>query len=285
MYFPKKMKLTNAILCSWTVVCIFCSPSLAQLTVYTDRTAFQQALGASSISDNFMGYSLGQIGQGSKLGDFLYGFTPASTLPMIAPDGSGNHVLGGAPYSVLVGGDQVILTGSTNLGALTAFGLDLSYAPASSTIPANTYSVTILDGPAAGSSVGNPPLSSGGGTCFLGFVANPGVTFTSVRVSSTQSDASVIVPACQVNDLIYGSGTTSVSVTYFSGVQRTGSTVLLKGGGGQAGGRFFFLSATNLALPLNQWVPVATNYFDSSGNFSATQLMSRPMQFFLIKPN
>ena len=96
---------------------------------------------------------------------------------MIASDGSGNHVLGGAPNLVFVGGDQVTLTNTNAAGPLTAFGLEFSYAPAAATIPADTYSITILDGPAAGRSAGNPPLSRRWRLLFSGIPRQPGHQF------------------------------------------------------------------------------------------------------------
>jgi hypothetical protein len=273
----------NGILFGCVAACFFCSSAKAQLTIFADRGSLQQALGTTSAFDNFGAYSIGQIGQGNRLGDFVYGFFPNTTLPMIAPDGSGNHVLGGAPYRVFVGGDQVTLTNANSGGPLTAFGVDFSYAPTASTIPANTFSITILDGPAAGRSVGNPPLSSAGGTCFLGFIANPGIEFTSVNLSATQTDPNTIVPAYQVNDMVYHNGI--IPALFYSSVHQAGQNIFLQGGGGLPGGRFFYLSTTNLTLPLGQWLAVTTNYFDSSGNFSLTRSMNKPTEFFLLKPD
>src|SRR6266851_9507440 len=101
---------TNAILFGCVAAWFFGYSAKAQLTIFNDRGSLQQALGTTAAFDNFSRYSSGQIGQGIRLGDFAYGFLPSATLPMIAPDGSGNQVLGGAPYRVFVGGDQVTLT-------------------------------------------------------------------------------------------------------------------------------------------------------------------------------
>jgi len=254
-----------------------------QLATYPDNDSLQQVLGSTSAFDNFLGYPLGPIGLATQLGDFVYEFFPNATLPMIALDGS-NHVLGGAPYSVFIGGDYVTFTNANNSGPLTAFGVDFSYAPAAATIPANTYTITILDGPAAGLSVGNPPLSAAGGTCFLGFIANPGVQCSMIKVSATQTDPHTIVPAFQVNDLVYHVGT--IPKLYYSYSEAVGHDILfLQGGGGLPGGRFFFFSTTNLGLPLSNWSVVSTNYFDSSGNFVLIQPMNKPREFFLLKPN
>ena len=278
--FRKRKAILFVCVAAW----FSCCGAQAQLTTFADSYSLQQALGTGSAFDNFLGYSLGQIGLGNQLGDFVYSFSPTTTLPTIAPDGLGNQVLGGAPYSVFVGGDQVTFTNANHGGPLTAFGVDFSYAPAAATIPANTFSITILDGPAAGRSVGNPPLSAAGGACFLGFIANPGAQFTSIKFSATQTDPNTIVPASQVNDMVYHIGT--IPALYYSYKEEVGHDILfLQGGGGLPGGRFFFLSTTNLGLPLSGWSVVSTNYFDSSGNFVLIQSMNKPREFFLLKPN
>jgi hypothetical protein len=47
-----------------------------------------------------------------------------------------------------------------------------------------------------------------------------------------------------------------------------GTNLVLSGTGGIPGNNFYVLSSTNLVLPLNLWQRVATNSFDSNGNFS-----------------
>ena len=45
------------------------------------------------------------------------------------------------------------------------------------------------------------------------------------------------------------------------------------------------LSTTNVALPLNQWLPLATNRFDGSGNFNWTNAIvpGEPTLFYRIQ--
>jgi hypothetical protein len=45
---------------------------------------------------------------------------------------------------------------------------------------------------------------------------------------------------------------------------------VMSGTGGVNNGTYYVLASTNLALPLNQWTPIATNQFDASGNFIFT---------------
>jgi hypothetical protein len=256
----------------------------AQLTIFTDRASFQEVLGPTSSFDNFTGDTAGPIGSGSQLGDFDYSFVPTVTSPTITTNRTGNFVLGGEPYQVFVGGDDVTLGTAKGRAPVGAFGEDFSCAPAATTIPANTYTLTILDGPAAGLSVGNPPLPSAGGSFFLGFIANPGIQFRTIAVSANQTDPNTLVPAYQVDDFVYYLGT--IPALYYSSVQRVGRNALFfQGGGGLPDGRFFLLSSTNLTLPLSQWSVVSTNYFDSAGGFLMSQSINKPREFFLLKPN
>jgi polygalacturonase len=61
--------------------------------------------------------------------------------------------------------------------------------------------------------------------------------------------------------------------------------LVLSGSGGVVNGAYNVLTSTNLALPLNQWTPIATNQFDSSGNFIFTNAVQTnvPQTFFLLQ--
>jgi len=61
--------------------------------------------------------------------------------------------------------------------------------------------------------------------------------------------------------------------------------VAMSGTGGVTNGTYYVLVSTNLALPLNQWTPVATNQFDASGNFIFTNSAptNAPQEFFRLQ--
>lgn len=256
----------------------------AQLNLFPDRDTFEQVLGSTWTLDDFHAYSYGGIVPGTQLGDFVYNSQTNITIPAIIPDGDFKR-LGGVPYRVFVGGDRFTLANTNGLVPLNAFGLDISYAPAADTIPTNTFTITLLNGPGGGLSIGNPPLPSEGGSFFLGFVANPGIQFSSLRFNVVQRDPSVMVPASQINDIVYRNGTTPQ--LFYSYAQRVGiNNFLMQGGGGMPGGRYVLFFTSNLSLPLSQWAVSVTNHFDSNGNFSLLQATDgRPRMFFLLKPD
>jgi uncharacterized repeat protein (TIGR03803 family) len=50
----------------------------------------------------------------------------------------------------------------------------------------------------------------------------------------------------------------------------SGANLVLNGINGQSGGTYYVLTSTNVAVPLSQWTPVATNVLGTSGNFTVT---------------
>jgi hypothetical protein len=71
-----------------------------------------------------------------------------------------------------------------------------------------------------------------------------------------------------------------------SAVNLSGTNVVLAATNGVAGGTYYVLSSTNLALPLAQWTPVATNVPAGNGNFGITVTNAAsagaPAQHFFI---
>jgi autotransporter-associated beta strand protein len=69
-----------------------------------------------------------------------------------------------------------------------------------------------------------------------------------------------------------------------SSVALSGGNFVLSVGGGPRGSPFRVLATTNIALPLTDWTPLWTNFFDSNGNGSFTNTIdpSAPQQFYDI---
>lgn len=197
--------MRQVLLCLFAATLVLASVTQAhaQVTVYYDRAAFLAALSAAPAVDDLESYSLGDIPNGDVRGDFLYAFNPAVTQAAIVSDGGGGQALGGSPFDVFVGGDSVQLTHAAGT-ALRAFGADFAYAPSFDTIPADTYQLSIVDGAAAGSHVGNlDTIDPNGGVFFLGLIAGFGSEFSSVSLLSVQQDPNFLVPAYQADNLTY----------------------------------------------------------------------------------
>lgn len=69
-----------------------------------------------------------------------------------------------------------------------------------------------------------------------------------------------------------------------TGVSLSGTTLLIHGTNGIPNEPFVLLESTNLAAPLSGWVPVMTNAFDGSGDFSlSVATTNSPQEFFALQ--
>ena len=71
----------------------------------------------------------------------------------------------------------------------------------------------------------------------------------------------------------------------FGGITATANGLVMSGSGGTTNGTYYVLVSTNIALPMNQWMPIATNLFDGSGNFIFTNAINpgNPQTFYLLQ--
>lgn len=76
-----------------------------------------------------------------------------------------------------------------------------------------------------------------------------------------------------------------LSAPAFTDVRWDGSVLTLCGRGGKPAQSYRVLTTTNLALPITQWTPIATNVFDPYGNFSfaVTEVRQKLQQFYLLE--
>jgi hypothetical protein len=91
----------------------------------------------------------------------------------------------------------------------------------------------------------------------------------------------------------WGSVTSSVvtltvlTAPNFTGITASGTngSFILNGTGGTNNGTYFVLTSTNLATPLAQWTPIATNQFASQGQFVFTNTppINTPQLFYILQ--
>jgi autotransporter-associated beta strand protein len=76
-----------------------------------------------------------------------------------------------------------------------------------------------------------------------------------------------------------------VALPQFGPVQATANGLVMSGSGGPANGSYYVLGTTNLALPTAQWLRLATNSFDGSGNFNFTNPIdpTTPQTFYRLQ--
>lgn len=104
------------------------------------------------------------------------------------------------------------------------------------------------------------------------------VTFTpadKVDYTTITATASLVVlPATTVQP-----GITAISIL--------GGNLVINGTNGVSGTTYYLMMSTNIALPVNQWIPVATNTLNGNGSFTlaATNAVypNVPQQFYILK--
>ena len=170
---------------------------------------------------------------------------------------SGNITLGGTTLIKLNGSGTNDAVQSTG-GTLTYGGtLDLVNISAAPLAAGNQFQVF---GAASygGSFAGIVPATPGTGLSWNLSQLNSGI----VGVTSTGDSGPVIAPP-----------------------HLTGGNLVFSGTGGTSSGTYRVLTTTNLTTPLANWLPIATNNFDVSGNFSFTNPVTAGshQQFFLIR--
>jgi polygalacturonase len=86
----------------------------------------------------------------------------------------------------------------------------------------------------------------------------------------------------QVNLIV---SSTNASPPSFGNIAVSGASVILSGTGGPSNAVYVVLASTNVALPVYEWTPIATNHFDSAGVFSFTNspLPGSPRTFYLLR--
>jgi len=222
---------------------------------------------ASGRSDQTLALANGQTleGAGGITGNLVVGagavLSPGGTNTTIGIT-TGSNPTGeiAASGNVALSGTTVIkLNGTTNdvvaAGGTLTYGGTLNLANISATALAGGNSFKIFNAAAYGGS-------------FSGITpANPG---TGLTWNTSQLSSGVIS--------VSGGAGVVISSTKLSG-----TNLVFSGSGGTANNPYNVLTTTNLQS--NVWIPIATNAFDSSGNFSVTNpiVPGTPKEFYLIK--
>ena len=100
-----------------------------------------------------------------------------------------------------------------------------------------------------------------------------------------------IVPATPGPGLTWNTNNLSSGMLSISGppaitsFQISGSSLTVQGAFGPPNQQFALLASTNVTLPLNQWTPLDSNFFDGNGNFNLTTTINPtlPQQFYRLR--
>lgn len=226
---------------------------------------------ANVISVTSNGLSTGTFLSGGSLSNF-YGFWTAN-YSFFMPYGSTNISLN---YSGLFADDRVVL--ELNGKPINAVGIKapgVGYMVFSNGGSSVSYSFSQLNSSGAVSNGfifgGQNNLTAIVNNTFDGIFGG----LTSITNSGDHTGFAV-------------TGTLSYYLNLFiTGLNLAGSNLVINAANGSAGGTYTVLTSTNLALPLSQWTPAASNLTAGNSNFTivATNAVSpgAPEQFFMIQ--
>jgi autotransporter-associated beta strand protein len=212
----------------------------------------QTLAGIGTISGNLMvstGAILSPAGTNTTIG-ITTGSNPVGELAVsdnITLDGTTIIKLNGTTNDMIAATGNMIYGGALNLVNIS--GSPLVAGNSFQIFSAQTYS---------GSFAGITPLTPG-----------TGLTWNTNQLNSGK--ISVV--------------TSSVSNPTIISTKIIGGNLIFNGIGGAAKGTYYVLTTTNLTTPLADWTLVATNLFDASGNFIATNTIdsNSTQQFYRLK--
>jgi hypothetical protein len=171
-------------------------------------------------------------------------------------EGNGTPMTGSTTGGIVYTNEPVLLTNTASLGTFT-----------------NTVSNVTLLFPLALPAIFVSDAQAGGEVTLFLTAIDPqiGFTFNSRSFGTTSARPFLEISA--------------VPVPGISGVSLSGTDIVLSATNGVAGGTYYVFSSTNLALPLSQWTPVATNVLSGSGNFTTTvtNANTTAQQFFILQ--
>jgi uncharacterized repeat protein (TIGR03803 family) len=226
--------------------------------------------------------------------------------------GSGPAIVAAYPTTVLNGGFETgtftnwtqsgqffssgVVTGSTyahsgKYGAALATGGAMGFLSQTlTTTPGTVYLISFwLDSPAA--TKPNDFQVSWNGNVLLDKTNLTAIGWTNIQLTVTATATSTTLQFGYLNGSFYF-GLDDISVTpvthpNLASVSLSGTNLVLNGINGVSGTTNYLLMGTNLAQPLSQWTPVATNVLGASGNFTITATNAvdpkAPGRFYILQ--
>jgi PKD repeat protein len=103
-----------------------------------------------------------------------------------------------------------------------------------------------------------------------------GTNLVSLVVSGTAGTSTNILPVVV---------TAPTAPPVIGGIKISGGNLILTGSNGTAGANYYVLAATNVALPVTNWIIVSTNQFGSGGNVIWTNPLNpvAPQWFYRLR--
>ena len=236
---------------------------------------------------------------GSGFGDFVVHGTNDSLAPPVTSFAQGTlNILGATVLAsnILSGGGRAFIT--ANNGALVI--TNVAGTPAAPLTGLALNNSTLRLRMAGITNIVTSNLTAAGvNTLLLDSVPTVNITtafplLSYVNLSGTLANFALgPLPAGSSGTLANNSGRGTIDLVLshptntfprITALSLSGGNLVLRGTNGAANWTYYLLGSTNLGLPLSNWTPLATNLFDSLGNFVLTNSIdpSVPQRFYTI---
>jgi hypothetical protein len=177
-------------------------------------------------------------------------------------------------------------TYGAQLHALTTLGY---LSQTLTTVPGNVYLISLwLDSPFASNP--NEFSVTWDGNVLMDLTNIPNIGWTNIQFFVTATSNATTLQLGYRSDSTY-LGLDDVSVVsaqpLISKLTLSGANVVLNNSGGISNRTYVLLSSTNVAQPLNQWIPISTNVVGSNGIFNLTVTNAvppnSPREFYILQ--
>jgi autotransporter-associated beta strand protein len=261
--------------------------TLSGLNTYIGTTTISNGTLALSASGSIATTAQVGIGAGATFdisalpGYTFAGASPVQTLAGISTSGAANvnatgntlTLASGAKALLAAAGGASPTVGKISVvGNLALNGNVITINVTSSTLGATTNRLLDCTGTLSGSANTTPVIT--------GLGLNPGATASIVTTTGSNGHVDLVVT---------GSVLVPTVTPRITGFSMVNANVVINGTNGQTGGTYYLLGSTNLALPLSQWTPVATNVVSTNGpsgafTFNGTNSVSSGarQQFYIL---
>lgn len=230
------------------------------------------------------GLTLALLGSGSISSSSLIFFGGTDTNAYrIDATGRGDQTLTLASGQTLEGAGRVNGALTVSANATVAPGTNTTFGAigASGAVMLNGTTALKIYNPTQNDAIQSSTSIAYGGTLNLEFIPGNLAAGNVWKIfnAPSYSGSFTLSPSSPGSGLIWDTshlttdGTLRVTTTTppdITGIIVEGGSVILSGTNGTASGHYIVLSTTNVALPLSEWQPLATNQFDANGAFNWT---------------
>jgi autotransporter-associated beta strand protein len=195
--------------------------------------------------------------------------------PSVTIGANGNLSPGNSasPFAVLQLGNNLVLAGTCTI--------DLNKAASPLIHDVIVFVSDMTFGGILRLNISGPPLVDGDEFVFFNFVTATGA-FSRIEPASPGPGLGWDTSRLAIDGTLR---VVALPTPGIAGISIVDHSVVFSGTNGLPGTTSYVLGTTNVALPLANWVRIATNVFDANGNFNFTNAVNpnMPQQFFLLQ--